>query len=135
MIELKTPGAGARLRLSLLSCAAAAALAGPAFAQVAEDDVDAVVEELVVVAETREQRGAVVGDIPPEIQLGPREIRALGVSSVAELLDALAPQTGSGRGRGGGRPITLVNGQRISSFSEIRDLPPEAILRVDILPE
>ncbi|WP_334162553.1 TonB-dependent receptor [Phenylobacterium sp.] len=142
MIELKTPGAGARLRLSLLTCAAAAALAGPAFAQAtapaesyADEDVDAVVEELVVVAETREQRGAVVGDIPPEIQLGPREIRALGVSSVAELLDALAPQTGSGRGRGGGRPITLVNGQRISSFSEIRDLPPEAILRVDILPE
>ncbi|MCR5879361.1 hypothetical protein [Phenylobacterium sp. J367] len=29
----------------------------------------------------------------------------------------------------------LVNGQRISSFTEIRDLPTEAILRVDILPE
>lgn len=146
MIELKTPGAGARLRLSLMSCAAVVAFAGPALAQATapadapaapyvDEEVDAVVEELVVVAETREQRGAVVGDIPPEIQLGAREIRALGVSSVAELLDALAPQTGSGRGRGGGRPITLVNGQRISSFSEIRDLPPEAILRVDILPE
>lgn len=146
MIELKTPVAGARLRLSLMACAAAAAFAGPALAQATapgaptaapygDEDVDTVVEELVVVAETREQRGAVVGDIPPEIQLGPREIRALGVSSVAELLEALAPQTGSGRGRGGGRPITLVNGQRISSFAEIRDLPPEAILRVDILPE
>ncbi len=142
MIELN-PGrapalACANLRLALLGCAAACALTVPAFAQDPADpadDVDAVVEELVVVAETREQRGAVVGDIPPEIQLGPREIRALGVSSVAELLDALAPQVGSSRGRGGGRPITLVNGQRISSFAEIRDLPPEAILRVDILPE
>ncbi|HEY8615929.1 hypothetical protein [Phenylobacterium sp.] len=153
VIELTTERAAARadLRLALLACVATVAVAPAVLAQTApaaaaqsganpsaaapEDDVDAVVEELVVVAETREQPGAVVGDIPPEIQLGPREIRSLGVSSVAELLDALAPQIGSARGRGGGRPVTLVNGQRISSFAEIRDLPPEAILRVDILPE
>ncbi|WP_133254192.1 TonB-dependent receptor [Phenylobacterium deserti] len=92
------------------------------------------VDELVVTAASA-QIGTVPGNIPPEIQLGPREIRALGVSSVAELLEALAPQVSSGRGRGGERPIILVNAARISSFSEIRDLPPEAILRVDILPE
>src|SRR5690606_10273765 len=39
------------------------------------------------------------------------------------------------RGRGGGRPIMLLNGQRISGFREIRDLPPEAIERMEILPE
>lgn len=80
-------------------------------------------------------RGAVGGDIPPEIQLDSRDIRAYGAGSLAELLEALGPQTRSGSGRGGGRPVVLLNGRRISGFSEIRDLPPEAIERVDILPE
>ena len=82
-------------------------------------------------------RGAVDGDIPPELQLDRRDIRATGAGSIAELLDAIAPQTRSGRGRGGGadRPVVLLNGRRISGFGEIRDLPPEAIERVDVLPE
>jgi hypothetical protein len=92
-------------------------------------------EETEIVVTGQRQRGEVLGDIPPEITLNPREIRALGTSNVAELLQVLAPQTGSSRGRGGGGPVVLVNGRRISSFSEIRDLPPEAIQRVDILPE
>lgn len=79
--------------------------------------------------------GSVDGDIPPELVLDPADIRAYGVSSIAELLTELEPQTGSGRGRGGGRPVILLSGRRIGSFSEIRDLPTEAILRVDILPE
>jgi hypothetical protein len=54
---------------------------------------------------------------------------------LAELLDAIAPQTRSGRGRGGERPVVLLNGQRISGFREIRGIPPEAIVRVDVLPE
>lgn len=78
--------------------------------------------------------GAVVGDIPPDQQLTPADIRSYGVSSVADLLAELAPQTRSGRG-GGGAPVVLVNGKRVSGFAEIRDLPTEAILRVDILPE
>jgi hypothetical protein len=51
------------------------------------------------------------------------------------LLDAVASQTGSARGRSSGRPILLLNGQRISGFRELRDLPPEAIERMEILPE
>jgi len=31
-------------------------------------------------------------------------------------------------------PVVLVGGRRVSGFNEIRDLPAEAILRVDILP-
>ena len=99
-----------------------------------ETDVDELDGEEIVVTAQR-QRGAVLGDIPPEITLDRREVRALGASNVAELLDALAPQTRSGRGRGEGGPVVLLNGRRISGFSEIRDLPPEAIDRVDILPE
>jgi iron complex outermembrane receptor protein len=107
-------------------------------AQPADDLLDDGMEdeegEEIVVTGTRE-RGAVLGDIEPEVQLSGREIRALGASNLTELLDAIAPQTRSGRGRGEDRPVVLLNGRRISGFSEIRDLPPEAIQRVDILPE
>ncbi|WP_369061645.1 TonB-dependent receptor [Caulobacter sp. 73W] len=103
-------------------------------AQAAHDEyADETEVEALVVTSSRQQPGAVIGDIPPELQLSPRDIRAYGVSNVSELITALSPQTASGRG--GGRPIILVNGQRISSFTEIRDLPTEAIMRVDILPE
>ncbi|HWT12481.1 MAG TPA: TonB-dependent receptor, partial [Allosphingosinicella sp.] len=90
-------------------------------------------EEIVVTGQA--PRGSVIGDIPPEVQLNRREIRAYGAGNLAELLDALAPQTRSGRARDGGGPVVLLNGRRISGFREIRDIPPEAIERVDILPE
>jgi hypothetical protein len=79
--------------------------------------------------------GSVVGDIPPENTLTSQDIRATGATDINELLDAIAPQTGSSRGRGGERPVMLLNGQRISSFRELRDIPTEAISRVEILPE
>ncbi len=79
--------------------------------------------------------GEVKSDIPPENQLNEQDIQAYGASSISDLLDAIAPQTASTRGRGSGAPVILLNGRRISSFSEIRDIPPEAILRVDIFPE
>ena len=90
-------------------------------------------EDIVVMGQ--KPRGSVVGAIPPENVLDPRDIRATGATSVNELLDSLASQIGSARGRSSGRPITLLNGQRISGFREIRDLPPEAIERMEILPE
>jgi hypothetical protein len=100
------------------------------------DDEEATVSELVVTgARARPQPGAVTGDIKPEVQLSPAEIQSYGVSTVTELLDELAPQIESGRGRGGEQPVVLLNGRRISGFNEIRDIPTEAIQRVDILPE
>jgi hypothetical protein len=81
------------------------------------------------------ERGKVLGDIPAEVTLDAQDIRAIGASSLAELLQELAPQTRSGRGRGGGMPIVLVSGKRVSGFAEIRNIPPEAIERVEILPE
>ena len=91
-------------------------------------------EEEIIVTGAR-PRGSVIGDIPPENILDSRDVRATGVTDINELLEALAPQLGSARGRDGGRPITLLNGQRISSFRELRDIPTEAIQRVEILPE
>jgi len=90
-------------------------------------------EEIVVVGQ--KPRGSVVGDIPPENVLDSRDIRATGATSISELLDAVASQVGSARGRSDGRPILLLNGQRISGFRELRDLPPEAIERMEILTE
>ncbi|MDP2010642.1 MAG: hypothetical protein Q8K11_10725 [Phenylobacterium sp.] len=128
------------LRQLLAGTAAVALTAGAAHAQTpppAVDpygDEDTEVEELVVTAGVRTLRGSVAGDIAPEVTLSAREIRAYGAASVSELLEALAPQTGSGQGNRG-RPVVLINGARASGFSEIRDLPTEAIARVEILPE
>ena len=95
---------------------------------------DAVVsdEPDIIVQGQRNLPGAVIGDIPPEQQLGPADIRSYGVSSVADLLTELGPQTRSGVG---GPPVVLLNGKRIAGFREIRDIPTEAIARVDILAE
>ncbi|MBB5730208.1 TonB-dependent receptor [Sphingomonas prati] len=91
-------------------------------------------EETITVTGQRPP-GSVVGSIPPEVTLSPADIRSYGVSTVTDLLAELAAQTGSGQGRDGGQPVTLLNGKRISGPGELRDIPTEAILRVDILPE
>jgi iron complex outermembrane recepter protein len=80
-------------------------------------------------------RGSVVGDIPPENVLSSQDVRATGATDITELLQAIEPQIGSARGRGEGRPIMLLNGLRVSSFRELRDIPTEAISRIEILPE
>ncbi len=89
--------------------------------------------EIIVIAERI--RGAVDTDVPPVEELNEADIAAVGASSLTDLVAAVAPQTNSGRGRGGGQPIVLLNGQRISGFRELRDLPPEAIKQVQIFPE
>ena len=111
-----------------------AASAGAFTSQPGGED-DPTVAEVVVNGRRRPQPGAVVGDIKPELQLSPSDIQSYGVSTVTELLDELAPETRSDRGRGGEAPVVLLNGRRISGFNEIRDIPTEAIARVDILPE
>ncbi|MGZ3280321.1 MAG: TonB-dependent receptor [Caulobacteraceae bacterium] len=97
------------------------------------------VDEIVVTTASPQvyasQPGAALGGLAPELQIGPLDIQAYGVSTVSELLDELAIQTNSSRGRGGESPVVLLNGKRISGMGEARDIPTEAILRVDILPE
>ena len=95
-----------------------------------EDDFS---DEIVVTAERI--RGSVDTDVPPVEQLNEADIAALGASSLTDLVAAVAPQANSGRGRGGGQPVVLLNGQRVSGFRELRDLPPEAIKQVQIFPE
>lgn len=110
---------------------------GNSIALAAEDEEAPVDEdsstEIVVTAERI--RGSVDTDVPPVEQLNEADIAAVGASSITDLVAAVAPQVNSGRGRGGGQPIILLNGQRISGFRELRDLPPEAIRQVQIFPE
>ena len=88
----------------------------------------------IVVVGTR-LKGQVLVPQAPVATLNSEDIASYGVTSISDLLTAIAPQTGSGRGRSSGGPIILVNGQRIASFRELRDYPPEAIRKVEILPE
>src|SRR3546814_9872344 len=72
----------------------------------------------------------------PILELNEADIAAVGATSVADLLTAIAPQTGSARGRGGGgQPAILVKGLRVGSFRELRSYPPEEISKVEVLPE
>lgn len=90
-------------------------------------------DEIVVVADR--PRGSVPGDFVPESTFSSDDIRSYGASSIFQILAALAPHTGSASIRGGGFPIVLVNGRRISGIQEIRDLPPEVISRVEVFDE
>ena len=101
----------------------------------ATQPTDEIPDEEDIVITGQRPRGSVIGDIPPEKTLDAREVRATGATNINELLEALAPQIGSVQGRGGESPVLLLNGQRISSFRELRDIPTEAIVRVEILPE
>ena len=127
--------------LSLIALAAVMA-ASPAQAQEAPADPAPVAAdqdgqdtgtEILVVAER--VRGQVDAPQPPIATFDEREVAALGASSITDVLTRIAPQTGSGRGRGDGPPAILVNGQRITSFREMRNYPPEAIKKVEVLPE
>lgn len=98
---------------------------------VTPDDLDTEVEAVTITASGKPY-GAVLGDIPPEETFSPADVRSFGVSSMEDLLTELTPQTTSGLG---GDPVVLLNGRRISGRGEIRDIPTEAIARVEILPE
>lgn len=80
------------------------------------------------------QQGSVIAERSPIALYDSIDIQALGASSIEEIIELLGARAGSGRSRGG-RPVILLNGRRIASFRDIRDLPAEAVERVEILPE
>ena len=88
-----------------------------------------------IVVSGERPRGSVNSDIPPERSFSQLDIRAFGAENISALLDTIAPQTASNRGRGDALPVTLLNGRRVSDFSEIARIPSEAIERMEIFPE
>jgi hypothetical protein len=127
-----------RLPLALIGLGACASTT-PIFAQTnqatAQEHAPGDAEDGDILVIGGRPEGSVVGDATPEVTFTARDIRSFGVSSIADLIAELAPQTTSGQGRGGESPVVLLNGKRVSSFAEIRDIPTEAIQRVEVLPE
>jgi len=107
--------------------------AGPQDDDKDDDPLDVTGADIVVVAPRIQGQL----DVPnqPIATFDEDDIAAYGVDSIGDLIDAISPQTGSGRGRGTGTPVILVNGQRITSFREMRNIPPEAIRKLEVLPE
>lgn len=91
---------------------------------------DPLLQDTVIVSGSR--NNPMLSGVTPEVSLDFAEIRAYGADSLEELLADLAPLTQSARG---GPPAILLNGRRISSLREIRNYPPEALARVEVLPE
>ncbi|MEN3746273.1 hypothetical protein TPR58_03770 [Sphingomonas sp. HF-S3] len=78
------------------------------------------------------QRGSAVTDLPPLAEFDAAAVAATGATTVPELLQAIR---GSTQGADGAEPILLLNAQRVSGYSEIASLPPEAIEKVEVMPE
>ena len=90
----------------------------------------------IVVFGTR-LKGQLNVDSPPLAEYDEADIKALGAGSIAEIVAAISPSTSSGaRGdRGGGRPVFLINGIRVSSWREFRSYPPESVAKVEVFSE
>lgn len=99
----------------------------PATVPPAREDPDAV-SEIVV----RGDRRSAVTDLAPLATLGVDAVAATGATNMGELLRAIRAVIDSGDGS---PPIFLINGQRVSGYEEISTLPPEAIEKVEVLPE
>jgi iron complex outermembrane recepter protein len=111
--------------------AALALVSAPACAQEVAPPFD---DSKTIVVTAERIPGSVKTDVPPTLVLNPADIEGLGASSTADLLSSIGAQTKSG-GRSNGPPVVLLNGRRVSNFGELRDIPPEAILRVEVFPE
>lgn len=135
----KFPAAGAALVSLLAASAALADTQTPSSPfdtdPILDFDTDEMTEDIIVIA--GRAAGSVISNLEAEQILDQEDIQAYGASSLQELIAGLAAETTSIRGRGGsdGRPIVLLNGQRVSGFREIHNIPPEAIERMEIFPE
>jgi iron complex outermembrane recepter protein len=115
----------------VLIAGVASGQAPPGFAEGARAPVQLPAVTEIVVTGERAQPGDAVGSPDPILLFSPDDIDALGAANVGELLDAIKLEAKGA----GDDPIYLVNGRRVSSLAVMRDLPPEAVLRIQVLPE
>jgi hypothetical protein len=107
----------------------------PFVAADAAESKEAAQDDILVTA--HRQHGAVATQVPPEASINSAAISALGATDLKEVFETLGPEISDGRadpGQPAAGAIVLVNGQRIAGFDSIKDLPPEAIRRVEIFP-
>ncbi len=89
---------------------------------------DANPSQIVVVGE----RGSAVTDVAPIAVLDADDVAATGATTTTDLLRTIRATTQSADGL---EPIFLLNSQRVSGYQDIGSLPPEAIQKVEVLPE
>lgn len=80
----------------------------------------------------RGDRRSIAGTLDPLATLDSAMISATGAATIEELLRTIRGLTQSADGSD---PIFLLNGQRTSGYTEIGTLPPEAIEKVEVMPE
>jgi len=73
------------------------------------------------------RRGA--AQIPPEIEFGTDAIDALNAYDVREVIERMGRRLGKT-----GAPVILVNGRRIADPSIYLEFPPDALVRLEVLP-
>lgn len=78
------------------------------------------------------QRGSAITSIAPVATFDSDAIAAIGAPSLPELLRTIR---GTTQAADGSEPIFLIDGQRVSGYNEVATLPPEAIAKVEVLPE
>ena len=100
-----------------------------------EFGVDSGVDSRQIIVRGARLRGQLDVEQAPLLELTEEDIAAEGVASIADLVTQIQNQTGSARGRGGGRPVILVNGIRPGNFRELFQYPPEALAKVEVFPE
>lgn len=67
--------------------------------------------------------------MPPEIALGAEDIDVLDAYDVREVIERLNQETGAGE-----PPVILINGQKVAIPGIYLDFPPDALVRVEVLP-
>jgi hypothetical protein len=123
-----------RIALKQICAVLIASVAFPAAAQRSENASRSTssykggsVDEILIIG----QRPTVVG-VNPIATFDQNAIQAIGATSMADLMKVIRPLA---RSADGSDPIFLLNGQRTSGYQEIGSLPPEAIDKVEVLPE
>lgn len=76
--------------------------------------------------------GTAIDSIAPVAILDSAALRQLGGTNMADLMKRLKGLATSANGT---EPAILLNGRRVSGFGDLQSLPPEAIERVEVLPE
>ena len=123
---MRTEDERARWRVALLTSCAMLAGAPGWVGATAATQLDTT--EIIV----RGQRGSAVATVEPLATLNSDDLGATGATTISELLRLIRPLTQSADGSD---PIFLLNAQRTSGYEEISALPPEAIDKVEVLPE
>ena len=100
------------------------AMSAPGDPQSAQSQETLTLEDVLVVG----RRGA--ARVPPEIELGADEIDNLGAYDIGEAIARIS------RGLGFDTPpVLIVNGRRVVNPGDFTGFPPDALVRVEVLPQ